>query len=408
MTAIRGLDAVRAALIAVLVFLSMFDPAGRVFGAKYVVFVLLSVASIPSILSRVQHSIEARRLLLYFSVFSLVIPVYGLLVGLIVQPEFELRGWFGYFAAHLYLMLALCIMDRPALASSVLLAALNALAVLTIVLFVYGKLVGYEVLSAVGQKYEIFTYSERFYGRFRFHVVYYYTSPLLVLSLAYWSFRVARRADWISAVMFSVTALALFLSGTRNNLIASVALPVICFFLCGRRRWVLAVVGMALLSTPFIQYGEVFSRMFATTDASNSVKLGYLADYLQATDNLPHLFLGQGLGSFFYASPLQREVNVTELTYLEILRMYGIYIGTFVIAMIAYPLTRLVVNRSRPDTWIFVGYGFYLLISMLNPYIYSSNGMLIISIVVANYFMTKGRRLLHRAPAHRARPHDAG
>lgn len=402
MRAISGLDPVRAALLALLVFLSVFDPAGRVFGAKYAVFVLLTVTSIPSILSQLQHSMEARRLLLYFSVFSLIIPVYGLLVGLIVQPQFEFRGWFGYFAAYLYLMLALCIMDRPVLASNVLLAALNTLAIVTIVLFVYGKFGGYEALSAIGQKYEVYTYSERFYGQTKFYVVYYYTSPLLVLSLAYWSNRLALRPCRISVTMFGVTALALFLSGTRNNLISSLALPVLCFSIFGRGRWVLTILGLALLSAAFIRYGEILGRMFATTDVSNSVKLGYLADYLRVGDNLPHLLLGQGLGSFFYASPLQREVNVTELTYLEILRMYGIYIGSFVIAMIAYPLNRLLVNRSRPDTWIFVGYGFYLLISMLNPYIFSSNGMLIISIVVANYFMSKGRPLLRPALHHQS------
>jgi hypothetical protein len=133
---------------------------------------------------------------------------------------------------------------------------------------------------------------------------------------------------------------------------------------------------------------SVLRSMFDPQDVSNATKIAYLVDYSAILTDPKTLLLGQGLGTRFFASGLGEVVSITELSYFEIVRTYGIIVGVVFSLYLIYPLILLV--RSRDSRYYFtVGYAAYLLGSYSNPYLLSSNGMMVLGLVVALAFQPK-------------------
>ena len=132
--------------------------------------------------------------------------------------------------------------------------------------------------------------------------------------------------------------------------------------------------------------------MFSSIEASNNVKLGHLKSYLQEFKDWKTLLFGQGLGSYFYSGGYHGMTSNTELTYLEIIRRFGIIFGGFLIGLMFYPL--LAIKKSNFNyVWLFLAYGCYLFMISFNPFFFSSTGMIILSIVLYKMDQLKREQL---------------
>lgn len=375
-----------------MIFLSVFDPDNKVFGIKYPLFAILILISIPNIVFSNNNSKARASLINYFLIFSLLIPVYGLFTGIIAGSEISLSGWGRYFFAYLYLSLAICIINDIDYSSRVFFVALNCLSFLIIGIFTLERFINLQSIYDFGNTYGLYVFGKRTYGGASLNVVYYVTSPLLVMSAAYWAYTVARNMAPVNIVMLFVTSTALFLSGTRANIFMSIAIPFVSFIFYKRTLLNIVIAFVGGISAFFVNYIAIIGGMLSLSNYSNSIKLGYLTDYIRIANNVYNAIFGQGLGAYFFATPLNMYVNVTELTYLEIFRMYGLFVGALVIVMLIFPLNGLTSLSCSNKRYIYIGYAFYLLVSMINPYIFSSNGMLVLSVVLANYYsQTKAR-----------------
>jgi hypothetical protein len=78
--------------------------------------------------------------------------------------------------------------------------------------------------------------------------------------------------------------------------------------------------------------------------------------------------------------------TVTELTYMELLRSFGILFGVPMLLGLFYPLGRLANHRWRSVHYLYLGYAVYLYLCSANPFLVSSSGMLVFSIVLAQTF----------------------
>lgn len=116
-----------------------------------------------------------------------------------------------------------------------------------------------------------------------------------------------------------------------------------------------------------------------TTEASNVIKYGHLTSYQELFTRHPeYLLIGQGPGTAFYSQGFHKMTTITEWTYLELLRNYGLF-SLPILAVFVYPLIRL--YRHRRDTLtqgILFTYIVYLLIAGTNPLLLSSTGMIMI------------------------------
>jgi hypothetical protein len=136
--------------------------------------------------------------------------------------------------------------------------------------------------------------------------------------------------------------------------------------------------------------------MLNPAEESNSVKIGMLNDYYRVFSDPVYLLFGQGLGSYFNTSLRGMESYITELTYLEVFRNFGLLLGLVMMFLITYPIIyTFYIDTTFNIKHVVVGYITYLIMNATNPLLFSSGGMLILSILIANIFIfeRENRRL---------------
>jgi hypothetical protein len=127
-----------------------------------------------------------------------------------------------------------------------------------------------------------------------------------------------------------------------------------------------------------------FAReMLSTSEGSNSVKIEYLRSYAEIfTDPITVIF-GQGFNAQTWSNPLARMITQgatkTELTYIEIYRVFGALFGSLVIGALGFMCLSNTARRASTG-WIAPAALLYLFVSALNPYLFSSNGMLLLGL----------------------------
>jgi hypothetical protein len=131
------------------------------------------------------------------------------------------------------------------------------------------------------------------------------------------------------------------------------------------------------------------SDFFDPDDVSNVIKIAYLSDYRELFSSPLRLLFGYGLGSLFFSGALNEMAPMTELTYFDLIRNYGLIIGFLYMAFLLFPLNFLKNDSCREYHYLFLAYGFYLLMSSVNPFLFSSSGLIIISIVYSVVFQLK-------------------
>ena len=122
----------------------------------------------------------------------------------------------------------------------------------------------------------------------------------------------------------------------------------------------------------------------AITDSdseSSGIKFGHLLSYMDLIgEHWEYLIFGMGPGAMFYSKGVGQLIPLTEWTYFEIFRMYGIVGLIFFAYLLLIPLVKHN-NRKFPiKNWrsISLGYLFYLVSCMSNPYLIGSTGLICI------------------------------
>ena len=252
-----------------------------------------------------------------------------------------------------------------------------------------------------GDEYGIWGIFEREYGQFAYAVAYFVTSPLIVMAIAYFAKEWMATRSATALILLLLNCLGMALSGTRNNLIVAFLMPFVVFFWYSRNK-LLPIGAFLLFVVPLALYGVstgAFRVAFDPSEYSNHIKFQHLADY-SAILSKPDVFLiGNGLGSRFLSTGFGIYTSVTELSFLEFIRSYGIVVCALLVALILRPLSALAKPQKRESHFIFLAYLFYLYLCALNPLLMSSTGLLLLSIVVVEYFRPEGPVELRRATA---------
>ena len=381
----------------------IFDPAGSVLGAKYFLFLLWMLLSIAATGAGLQP-MPGWMLVAYVGFFALILPAYGLLVGL---ARGGLDGEFvdtSYITGGAFFTFALFLTQRRWLASAMS-ALLLALRLLTI------AIVGFALLDLVGlvgdlpawlDENRIAVVASRNYGGVDFRYIYFVRRRC---SCFFWrltrghrrpiSMATAGRGlpDGLGAVPFrhsSEHGDVARRSGGRP-LMEEAGRPEIRAG--GLRR-------RALRRASALPDGNGRHWRHAERGRTqNAVKLGYLPHYLRVLDDPLTLLFGQGFNAHVWSADVREMLpegsSITELTYLDLLRVFGLVGAVPTLALLAYlRLSRRSYRSAHP----FVGAAVFLyaLLAVGNPYLFSSNGMTLIGVVAAVVAAADGRRRIKR------------
>lgn len=388
-------------LLVAFVLVCVFDPADLVLGLKVWIFLALWPATLAvAVLARGRIQLPVD--LLIIALLFMLIPVLSI-VWYYLASGVEPYAGFALLKSYLFVSLAIILFINQSEVLPVLSAALTVLALLTIAIFVVLSLHPdmFLPLHEWGVSTGIFLVSYRSYGDgLLFTQVAFATAPMLTIAVSYYFDCAAGAAEMRQRLVYWVlTALgivAMLLVGLRNTMAVALLLPSFLWPLYTRRPGRNALISLAVLialSLPFIGKLRVFLN---PAELSNSTKLTFLGDYARIFSDPVNLIFGQGLGAFYKWStsglPEFEKTGsnfyfISELTYPEMIRSFGLIGAAIMLALVLYPVGRAFLTKSTTaQRALATGFLAYLAMSATNPLLFSSSGMLIwTALLVASF-----------------------
>jgi hypothetical protein len=366
----------------------VFDPGDLVLGLKIPLFGICAVMLILDLLLNRKFALPIN--LLYINFVVLTIPIVSFMIYLIRNGSIPFNGldlYKGYIIVTLSILL-FHFKYSPIVALSNVLTVLSSFIILIYFLvLVFPEL--YNGIYIWGLNYQVFLIGERSYDAEidSMWSIYFVTSPLLVIPIAYFSDLYHKVKSKYVLVLMIINVIAMFLAGTRNNMFVSILLPISLFYFYSRRKLVYFVFGFFLLFLVIYLNSDLLRAMFSLSEPSNETKFGLIDDYLRVFSEPSTLFLGQGLGSSIFWESRGKADFVTELTYLEIYRNFGFIMGSLLILVVFVPIGFIFVKKYRNLLFfLLISYFFYLVMAATNPIFFMSMGMIFFPVVLFELF----------------------
>jgi hypothetical protein len=226
-------------------------------------------------------------------------------------------------------------------------------------------------------------------------MIFYKTSPLLVFPLSYFLHRIfidrRKRRQLFQVIITILIATSLFLSGTRANILSM--LFIISFYLLNfiyqKSKYVFTFLILMIVFIILLKLPSTIQIIFDANEESNQIKFAHATSYIEVFNNWNILLFGQGLGSSFYSFAYNKEILNSELTYLELIRIWGLFLSFLFFIFLMIPLIAEI--SAKKFSFIFVAYISYLFICGTNPLLLSSTGM--ISLVFVFNFVLQNYRI---------------
>lgn len=375
-------------MLAALVCSSVFDPADLILHLKVPLFIacwcLFAAGAVVDNNRRFVDSFT----LLYVLSLSIVLPAISISRYLLEGGDSSVFDGFVAWKSFLFLTLALMLVaeriDLFSFSAGVL--TILSISIIAVRTLIYLKPTLAIPIGVLGDKYGILTLLARDYGAISFSGVNFHTSPLIVLALGYFAFRLSVTAGWyrlIAAFLLVINVFGMFASGTRNNMLFSLLTPILAYSWYSRRRIpILLGAASVTLLVAFLNFNSIGAAL-DLREYSNHIKYLHYQDYLDIFSRPASLILGSGVGSRFYSRGFGTYTSVTELTYFELLRSFGLCLGSLILLLLLLPLRCLLFPKQKAIPALLIAYGAYLLLSAANPFLISSSGMFVLSIVLA-------------------------
>ena len=364
-------------LLDIFLIVALLDPANIFIGLKSVFFAAFIICVIVN-KEPAYRKYVGGMVLLY--IISLLSSVLGRLQGV----EVEEHDFIKYLTTFSTLIILLWYYKFDI--STKLLFPSILLSILTMGLYVimlYFPEIEAIVWDFSLQNDHIFQISHRSYLGVEFISCYY--TPLIIVSIpcAFSIYKFlfeiqGRKKNFLLSVLFMT---ALFCGGNKACL-GGMGIMIICMFF--RFIWVKKnLKHMALFIYPLflILFVIIAYNAWMEKDKSNDVKREHLESYIDLYSENPQLLItGMGGGAKFYTKGFGESVSLVEWQYLEIIRMFGLLGGTFVIFFCWYPMIHVYKHRNKFDLWypFVIGYLDYMIMSVGNPYLMNSTGMIVV------------------------------
>lgn len=366
----------------VFIFSCLFDPDNQILALKMPVFIIIIIYSFFTHKIKLPNSIVR-----YVLLFGLILPVISVLIGLIINSgNYIETNIIHIIKPFLFIFLALAIINTPEInVSKIFSYCLLVLAAAIIIIFI-GYMSGIfseQLLFAFGNDNGVFTVGERDFSSLTINRVYFHTAPMLVFGSFYFFNQFFETKNKFYLLLSLFISAALFISGTRNDMIMSFSPYIVLGYFKGSKRVRRCIIIASVCLISYFASQEIFGMLFDKEDTSNSQKLSYLKDYAVRFSDPVTVVFGDGLGSYFKTGGLG-YCNNTELTYLELFRRFGIIGGSIYLILMFRPVIQL--YRVKETMWLAFAYLMYLIMIISNPFFFSSNGMMILSVVIATIY----------------------
>lgn len=357
------------------------DPTGYFTRLKDVLFVILAAYGLLFCLKN-QYYISSYSRITMISFF--LIPLWGIFIatrlGNFQEPEYAM----GQVRSMLYIFIFFFVVT---IRVDVLLKAIwingIVMSVVTMILLVLSQIsdVLWLIINEFAENSGSFLMAlNRDFLGFKVNGLQFRASSLIIFAFVYNLYQYDGRLKTALSVLLYFT---LFFAGSRTPMLVQTAIllvylydrEVIGAFLTRLSAFVIFLAFSMLVLMLVTQEGE----------ASNETKYENFGSYIDdiATDN--HALWGAGLGSTFFANGRNEELAFTELSYMDILRIYGLPLGSYFIFLFVMPV--LLLRRFFPQSLFLrrycMGYMLFLVLSGTNPLLLGSIGLTGLTMMMA-------------------------
>ena len=357
----------------------ILDPSNTIFKLKELAFILFIVFSLLSF----AKSFNAPIFLTSFFL-SFVFPLIFVLIGLLVNSSFSLDVAMSYFKVFLFAFLINFLLDKKYEYASIFSKLTLILVPATAVILISLLTDNFEIVDQfLGEYYNTVMISNREFGGTTFLMIYYKTVSILLFGLA---FCLTRRTSFILNTLIFLICATLVLSATRAIFLSLFFILTFhlykkWFSVSASKKYLFFFIITILFFTSF---STVLITFFDKNEGSNSIKLGFMYEYIELWKKEPFLFLsGHGLGSGIYTAERGLTYNL-ETTYFELFRIFGLFGGFLLLFVLIYPFIHSYfwknrLNFSKEDVYYLIAYFCYVFFVIpSNPLFLSSTGILVV------------------------------
>jgi hypothetical protein len=218
---------------------------------------------------------------------------------------------------------------------------------------------------------------------------FYASTPVLLFPIAYYLRNLLdRRKTVISCILVVIFLAAVLCSGSRATIIGALLVVAALVFKKVKTKYGLGVSFSILIIMLAFSVGY-FANYFRSDEVSNAIKLGHIRSYIVEFDDHPtYLLWGQGTDTVFYDQSWQNKVLITELSYFDMIRWFGLPVTAVMLIALFYPAFALA-RRADAMSYLAIPYVAYLYGGATNPVLICWLGLMVVS-------ATWGLVLMHR------------
>lgn len=304
--------------------------------------------------------------------------------GLIMKFNFD----FSYTKQFLttFLSLSLLLWYKQLKIYNYLLVPSLILSILTIFLYIvfvfYPDLskAYYVYITELGDVPQVFIDEREFLG-ISFQTIFYTPIMINVVTLPICLYHYLSDKKKRNLILSIILTLGLFCAGNRACLLS---LVLIYALIIAQAMWQykkMRIILRFLFLICSIFFIVLLSNVILEKEESNVVKAGHMQSYITLLKENPCTFIiGSGAGSLFYSKGFHKMTALTEITYIEIFRIYGILGAAYIMMFFLFPAYKLIRNKKYYHEYYpeAIGLIMYILASSMNPYLFTSTGMIVI------------------------------
>jgi len=357
-------------IVLIYLILLLIDPGGQMFHLKIPLFIICIFIALR--IKKTKKTLVLILILILIQILSLYISKINIGNYIILNNSYQRIGTIVFLSVMIFL-------NHKIKVSLLFVKSINFLSFFSIFIFIFYKLFPnlFFILYKSENIRQIFHVTTRTYGNFNYSTIYLGTSEIIVYNIWYYFFKEKTKYN----NMFFLNLLALILSGTRMNIFISLILLILYYI--NKNKFLFISIFMPLTLWIFIKNNLFLTimNMFSGTDGSNSRKLGYFIKYGEHFSNLKTILFGQGISSSFSIFKI-----TTELTYLELFRVYGFLLGLIMFFILFLPLLNIK-KINQNNKYIYYSYLTYFLMNLINPSLFTSQGMILFSIAIYSFYL---------------------
>lgn len=323
-----------------------------------------------------------KEFLLSITLFILI-PLSSVIFYEITDGTRPFEGY-NYLKAYLLVIISIVFFENPNFYFKVFLKFIRLIIIANILLYLLIIIFPdiFNIIYNFGRTYDIFTieYRDFFLGA-EIPSFYFNVSPLYIFPFVHYLFNSRVEKNKINLFWFLISLLGIVATLNRTNVFIALIVVFLYSFFYNKKTLILIFPIMILLIDWIVVY-QYLESIFSTTEISNMTKLGYLDEYVVKLWDTNIFLFGEGLGSYTFWSSNGVLKSVTELTYFEIIRYYGIFGAFFLIVLMLYPALKCL-KKSFKTKVVGLAFLFFLIMSSTNPMLFNSIGMLMFSLILS-------------------------